>query len=49
MRAYDIILSKRENKVLSFEEIDFMVQSNVNGEVPDIKWRPSLWRFFLMA
>ncbi len=47
MRAYDIILSKRENKVLSFEEIDFMVQSNVSGEVPDYQMAAFLMAIFL--
>ena len=35
MRAYDIILKKRNNNVLSLEELNFMIQGNIDGNVPD--------------
>lgn len=35
MRAVDIIEKKKHNKVLSKEEIDFMVQGYTKGEIPD--------------
>ncbi len=35
VRAYDVILNKRNGNVLSKEEIEFMVNGFVHGEVPD--------------
>ena len=35
MRAVDIIEKKKHNRVLSKEEIDFMVQGYTKGEIPD--------------
>ncbi|NMA49660.1 MAG: pyrimidine-nucleoside phosphorylase [Tissierellia bacterium] len=35
MRVVDIIEKKKHNKVLSKEEIDFMVQGYTKGEIPD--------------
>jgi pyrimidine-nucleoside phosphorylase len=35
MRAVDIIISKRENKTLSKEEIAFLINGYVAGEIPD--------------
>ncbi len=44
MRAVDIIEKKKHNKVLSKEEIDFMVQGYTKGEIPDYQMSA-----FLMA
>ena len=44
MRAYDIILKKRNNNVLSLEELNFMIQGNIDGNVPDYQMSA-----FLMA
>lgn len=35
MRAYDVILKKRNGEKLSREEIEFMVGGYVKGEIPD--------------
>ena len=35
MRMYDIILKKRNGEVLSKQEIEFVVNGYVNGEIPD--------------
>ena len=35
MRMYDIIMKKRNNGVLSKEEIDFLVEGYTKGEIPD--------------
>ena len=47
MRAYDIILKKRDNLALTFEEINFMVQGNVGGEIPDYQMAAFLMAIFL--
>ena len=47
MRAYDIILKKRDKGILSFEEINFMVQGNVNGDIPDYQMSAFLMAVFL--
>lgn len=44
MRAYDIILKKRNGEKLSYDEIKFMVDGYVRGEVPDYQMAS-----FLMA
>lgn len=44
MRAYDIILKKRNGEKLSYDEIKFMVDGYVKGEVPDYQMAA-----FLMA
>lgn len=44
MRPYDVILKKRDGKELSREEIEFMVDGFVNGEIPDYQMAA-----FLMA
>lgn len=41
MRAYDIILKKRNGESLSREEIDFLISSYVRGEVED--YQMSAW------
>ncbi|PKN06443.1 MAG: hypothetical protein CVU72_04455, partial [Deltaproteobacteria bacterium HGW-Deltaproteobacteria-7] len=35
MKAVDIIIKKRENEVLTKEEIDFFVKGFTSGEIPD--------------
>ena len=35
MRMYDIILKKRNGEVLSKQEIEFVVNGYVNGEIQD--------------
>ena len=35
MKAVDIIINKRDNKVLSRDEIEFFVQGYTQGEIPD--------------
>ena len=35
MRIYDIIKKKRDNEVLSKEEINFFVEKYSKGEIPD--------------
>ncbi|MFO7815053.1 MAG: pyrimidine-nucleoside phosphorylase [Halanaerobiales bacterium] len=35
MRAYDLILKKREGNQLSKEEIEFLIDGFTNGEIPD--------------
>ncbi|NLN49717.1 MAG: pyrimidine-nucleoside phosphorylase [Clostridiales bacterium] len=35
MRAYDLILKKRNGKILEKEEIDFFINGFVNNEIPD--------------
>ncbi|MEW6545526.1 MAG: thymidine phosphorylase [Bacillota bacterium] len=44
MRAYDVILKKRDGGRLSREELDFLVQGFVRGELPDYQMAA-----FLMA
>ncbi|MGN1043242.1 MAG: pyrimidine-nucleoside phosphorylase [Acutalibacteraceae bacterium] len=44
MRIYDIIAAKRDNRELSEEEIKFLINGYVNGEVPDYQMSA-----FLMA
>lgn len=44
MRVYDIIAAKRDNKELKEEEIKFLINGYVNGEVPDYQMSA-----FLMA
>lgn len=44
MRAYDVILKKRNGEKLSKEEIEFMVNGYVKGEIPDYQMAA-----FLMA
>ncbi len=44
MRVYDIIAKKRDAKRLSKQEIDFLVQNYVQGEIPDYQMSA-----FLMA
>lgn len=44
MRAYDVILKKRNGEKLSREEIEFMVGGYVKGEIPDYQMAA-----FLMA
>lgn len=44
MRAYDVILKKRDGHQLSKEEIEFMVNGFVKGEIPDYQMAA-----FLMA
>ena len=41
MRAYDIILKKRIKQALSLEELKFMIQGNIDGQVPD--YQMSAW------
>ncbi len=41
MRAVDIIIKKRDNGVLTKEEIDFFVQGFVKGDIPD--YQVSAW------
>lgn len=47
MRMYDIIYKKREKKVLSKEEINFVVNSYVKGEIPDYQISAFLMAVFL--
>ncbi|MFZ6020244.1 MAG: hypothetical protein ACOYXO_11605, partial [Chloroflexota bacterium] len=35
MKAVDIIIKKRDRKILSREEIEFFVQGFTRGEIPD--------------
>ena len=35
MRAVDLIMKKRDGKVLTREEIEFLIQGYVNEEIPD--------------
>ena len=35
MRMYDIIMKKRNGGVLSKDEIHFMIEGYVRGEIPD--------------
>ena len=35
LRAVDIIINKRDNKKLSKEEIEFLINGYVDGAVPD--------------
>ncbi|MBP9518802.1 MAG: pyrimidine-nucleoside phosphorylase, partial [Fervidobacterium sp.] len=44
MRAYDVILKKRNGGKLSKEEIEFMVNGYVKGDIPDYQMAA-----FLMA
>ncbi len=41
MRAYDIILKKREGKELSKEEINFLIEGYTTGDIPD--YQLSAW------
>ncbi|MFQ3675351.1 MAG: thymidine phosphorylase [Endomicrobiia bacterium] len=47
MRMYDIIYKKREKKSLSKEEINFVVNSYVKGEIPDYQISAFLMTIFL--
>ena len=35
MRAVDIIIKKRDKKVLSKEEIEFFIEGYTSGDIPD--------------
>ncbi|MFP4370909.1 MAG: pyrimidine-nucleoside phosphorylase [Halanaerobium sp.] len=41
MRAYDIIYKKREGKKLNKEELEFLINGYVNGDIPD--YQLSAW------
>ncbi len=41
MRAYDIILKKREGKTLTAEEINFLIKGYTEGKIPD--YQMSAW------
>ena len=47
MRAYDIILKKRNKQALSLEELKFMIQGNIDGQVPDYQMSAFLMAVFL--
>ncbi|MDR2818704.1 MAG: thymidine phosphorylase [Endomicrobium sp.] len=47
MRAYDIILKKRNNQKLSKEEIDFLIFRYNNGDIPDYQMSAFLMSVFL--
>jgi len=47
MRAYDIILKKRNKKALNIEELKFMIQGNIDGSVPDYQMSALLMAIFL--
>lgn len=46
MRAYDVILKKRNGEKLSREEIKFMVEGFVRGEIPDYQMAAFLMAIF---
>ncbi|GAP11336.1 thymidine phosphorylase [Bellilinea caldifistulae] len=46
MKAVDIIIKKRDRKVLSREEIDFFVQGFTRGEIPD--YQVAAWAMAVM-
>lgn len=41
MRAVDIIINKRDKKILSKQELDFLIQNFTTGEIPD--YQMSAW------
>jgi pyrimidine-nucleoside phosphorylase len=47
MRAYNIILKKRNKKALSLEELKFMIQGNIDGQIPDYQMSALLMAIFL--
>ncbi|MDR2457152.1 MAG: thymidine phosphorylase [Clostridiales Family XIII bacterium] len=47
MRAYDIILKKRNNQKLSKEEINFLIFRYNNGDIPDYQMSAFLMSVFL--
>lgn len=47
MRMYDIILTKREGKALTKEQIDFFIQQYTAGEIPDYQASALLMAIFL--
>lgn len=47
MRIYDIIKKKRDNEVLSKEEIDFFVEKYSKGEIPDYQASALLMAIYL--
>lgn len=47
MRIYDIIYKKRNGKELTKQEIDFMIEGYVKGEIPDYQMSAMLMAIFL--
>lgn len=47
MRAYDVIMKKRDGHTLSKEEIEFMVMGYVRGEIPDYQMASFLMAVYL--
>lgn len=47
MRAYDVIMKKRDGHILSKEEIKFMVMGYVKGEIPDYQMASFLMAVYL--
>lgn len=47
MRMYDLIEKKRDGKVLSKEEIQFMIMSYTNGDIPDYQMSAMMMAIFL--
>ncbi len=49
MKAYDIILKKRDGEALSREEIEFMVLGYAQGEIPDYQMSAFLMAVFIKS
>lgn len=47
MRAYDVIMKKRDGHILSKEEIKFMVMGYVKGDIPDYQMSAFLMAVYL--
>lgn len=49
MRMFDIIAKKRDKQILTKEEIDFMIDGYVNGEIPDYQMSALLMAIYLQG
>ncbi len=44
MHMYDLITKKKHGKALTDEELVFLIDGYVRGDIPDYRWRPCSWQ-----
>lgn len=47
MRAYDIIAKKRDGQILTYQEIEFMIDNYINEKIPDYQMSAFLMSIYL--
>ncbi|MFA9375655.1 MAG: hypothetical protein ACERKZ_02760, partial [Lachnotalea sp.] len=47
MRMYDLIMKKRDGKVLKQDEIEFMIEGFTEGTIPDYQMSAMMMAIFL--